>query len=198
MFRNFLAFDVVTGAGTEHVLYFKGSDVTLKLHDSIKDIWGEWDGRWIIVADGGNIFVDSNLYDPADDNARLSLIAFRSPDIGDYYQTGNVYIAPCSNVIDPEAPAITDVQATIVADGSVFSYSGDHAAIDSGDSGTGEPKWANYNDMIKALDCQLVIKGAVSSDNTIGGANLDQGTDPKNYLLSGGGKVIKLPAKLEG
>lgn len=190
---TYLAFDVVTGANTEHVLYFKGSDVTFKLSDGKSGGSGKWGGRWVIAADGGNIFVDSNLYDPGDDNARLSLIAFRAQNNADYFKTGNVYVAPCST--DP-AKSVTDVQATIVADGSIFSYSGDHAAIDSGDSGSGEPTWAGYNDMIKALNCQLFLKGAISSDNTIGGANLDQGVKPKNYLLSGGGKIIKLPASL--
>jgi len=185
----YLAFDVGTGVNMEHVLYFKGSDVAVELSDGTVNGKGKWDGRWVIVADGGNIFVDSNLYDPEDADAKLSLIAFRDQD--NYYSTGNVYIAPCS--IDV-TKSITDVQATIVADGSIFSYSGDHAKLDSD---SGKPEWDNYSEMIKALDCQLFVKGAISSDNTIGGANLDQGIDPKDFLLSGGGKVIKLPVSLK-
>lgn len=171
-----LTFDV----GKEHVLYFKGSNVTLDL------VGNNWSGKWVIVNDGGNIFIKNNVKS-VKNGASLSLVVFRAQKDADYFKTGNVYIAPCLE-------DVTNIEATIVADGSVFSYDGNAADIDAA---TGEPKWASYSDMVKSLNCQLFFKGAIYSDNTIGGANLDQGISPKNYLLAGGGKVIKLPASLQ-
>jgi len=174
MFGKVLKFSV----GNERVLYFKGGDVTLDF-DS-----GDWGGRWVIVNDGGNIFVDKNLYPNDMTNSRISLIALRSADPTKYYPTGNVYLAS----------TVTNLVATIVADGSFFSYDGVHADIDAT---SGEPKWADYSTMMKTLSSQLLIQGAIFSDNNIGGANLDQGTSPKQYLLAGGGRVIKLPASIQ-
>lgn len=173
---SYLAFAV----GSEHVLYFKGSNVTLDFGN------GNWKGKWVIIVDGGNIFINGNLK-PLLDTSRLSLIVFRAQADADYFKTGNIYIAPCSE-------DVTNIQATIVADGSVFSYSGNSLEVDAV---TGEPKWSSYSEMVKSLNCQLLVEGAMYSDNTIGGANLDQGLNPKNYLLAGGGKVIKLPASLK-
>lgn len=180
------SFEVTTNGVTEHVLYVKGGDVTLNF--SMYPDEGDWKGKWVIIADGGNIFVDKNIL-PIDPVAsRISLVAFRSPDINKYYQTGNVYVAP----------TVTNLVATIVADGSVFSYDGTHTDIDAA---TGEPKWGaaggDYAAMISSLQTyQLLFQGAILSDNTIGGANLDQGVNHKNYLLAGGGRVIPLPASI--
>lgn len=170
--NSYLRFEV----GDEHVLYSKGN-VTLNFST------GNWSGKWVIVSDGGNIFVDKNLYPGNKDTSKISLIAFRSAVPEDYYKTGNIYIHP----------DVTDIVATIVAGGSVFSYSGTHADLDAT---TGEPEWADYSAMIAALKTQLFVQGAISSNNTIGGANTDQGKNPKPYLLSGGGKIIPLPASL--
>lgn len=167
--------------GNEHVIYTKGSNLTLSLNS------GNWAGKWVIIADGGNIFVDKNIL-PSDPVAsRISLISFRSSDVNKYYQTGNIYIAP----------TVTNLVGTLVADGSLFSYDGDHTHLDAA---TGEPKWGaggDYSAMISSLQTyQLLIQGAIISDNGIGNANLDQGTSPKNYLLAGGGRVIPLPASI--
>lgn len=167
--------------GNEHVIYTKGSDLTISLNS------GDWAGKWVIIADGGNIFVDKNIL-PSDPVAsRISLVAFRSADANKYYKTGNIYVAP----------TVTNLVGTFVADGSLFSYDGDHTHLDAA---TGEPKWGaggDYSAMISSLQTyQLLVQGAILSDNTIGGANLDQGTSPKNYLLAGGGRVIPLPASI--
>lgn len=173
LYHKFWKFKV----GDENIFYVKGGDITLSLGS------GDWSGKWVIVSDGGNIFVDKNLYPGNKDTSKISLIAFRSAVPADYYKTGNVYIHP----------DVTDIVATIVAGGSVFSYSGTHTDLDAA---TGEPKWADYSAMIAALKTQLFVQGAISSNNTIGGANKDQGKDPEPYLLSGGGKIIPLPASL--
>lgn len=164
--------------GNEHVLYTKGSDITLSILGP-----NSWDGKWVIVSDGGNIFVDKNLHPSNTDTSKISLIAFRSAVPADYYKTGNIYIHP----------DVTNIMATIVAGGSVFSYDGNHANIDATN---GEPIWADYSAMIEALKSQLFIQGAMSSSNTIGGANADQGKYPQPHLLAGGGRVIPLPASL--
>ncbi|MBI5754326.1 hypothetical protein HZA40_04250 [Candidatus Peregrinibacteria bacterium] len=177
---SYASFDV----GTEHVAYFKGMDVSLKLPNDKQTSVSDFSGKWVIVADGGNIFVDNNLYISDLDKAnlnRISLIVLRSAKDADYYRTGNIYIAP----------NVRNLQGTFVADGSMFSYDGNHADIDNVDKGTGEPKWSDYSTMIKTLSSQLFIKGALFSANTIGGANLDQGNNAKPYLLGGGGKVIE-------
>ncbi len=174
---NYLLFDV----GTEHVLYSKG-DVTLSFQD------GNWVGRWVVIVDGGNIFVDNNLYVKDTQFPKMSLITFRSSVQDNYYQTGNIYIAP----------TVTNIQGTFMVDGTLFSYDGIHGNINNGKKDDkGEPKWTDYSSMLKTLNTQLLIEGALYSDNTIGGANLDQGKNPKNYLLAGGGQVLKLPATIE-
>ncbi|MCX6734774.1 MAG: hypothetical protein NTZ25_02570 [Candidatus Peregrinibacteria bacterium] len=174
---SYYRFDV----GSEHVLYTK-ANLTLSFGA------GNWTGKWIVIADGGNIFVDKNIL-PSDPVAsRISLVAFRSSDAAKYYQTGNIYIAP----------TVTNIVGTFVADGSIFSYDGTHTHINAT---TGEPDWgatgSDYSAMISSLQTyQLLGQGAFLSDNTIGGANLDQGASPKNYLLAGGGRVIPLPASI--
>ncbi|MEK7673190.1 MAG: hypothetical protein AAB373_04875 [Patescibacteria group bacterium] len=168
------AFDV----GTEKVIYFLGSDVTMNLTTT------KWIKDWVVISDRGNIFVDGNLYNGADAADRLSLITFRDPG-DDYLTTGNIYFAPCAN-------DLTNVQATLIADGSIFSYDGNHTT--GLDVTTGEPVWDSPLQMTEALSCQLLFEGTIYSDNTIGGADLDKGDKPKTYLLSGGGKVINLPA----
>lgn len=175
--------------GNEHVLYARGSDITLKLPTDA-DGFADWGGKWVIVADGGNIFIDGNLYAKDPSKSKISLVAMRSSKDEDYLRTGNVYLAPCSK-------NVTNTQGTFIGDGSFFSYDGDHSHIDNAVKGTGEPKWSDYSTMIKALGCQYVHQGSMSFDNTVGGANLDQGTDPKPYLLRGGGKVIPLPATIQ-
>ncbi len=164
--------------GDEKILYFNHSDVYLNLAG------GAWTGKWVVITDGGDIFFDGNAYNAVPGDNRLSAVALRSNG-NDYFSTGNVYIAPCSN-------NVKNIQATIIADGSVFSYSGNKADIDAEN---GEPVWGSYVEMTNALACQLLLDGAIYSDNTIGGANLDQGQNPKDYILAGGGKVIGGPGK---
>lgn len=179
---TYSSFLVRNGTGTaddENVLYFRNTDVTVELKD------GSWTKNWVVISDGGNIFVDSDIYNENGANY-LSLVAFRAA--GDnYFKTGNIYIAPCSKNVN-------NIQANIIADGSVFSYSDDKSKLDKT---TGEPIWDSYVHMIGSLNCQLKIEGALHSDNTIGGADLDQGEKPRDYLLGGGGKIIKLPVGIE-
>jgi hypothetical protein len=173
--------------GEEKVLYFKNTNVTLALADG-------WAGDWVIVSDGGNIFIDQDLYDGEDSDDSLVLLTFRDSDPAKYQATGNIYLGPCTL----GANNLNNIQAILVADGSVFSYNGDRVeGIDfEGDAPTGEPQWGQGEDRVAALNCQLLIEGAVFSDNTIGGADLDRAVDAegdlvnKEYLLAGGGEVL--------
>lgn len=158
--------------GDEKVLYFRNSDVYLDF------VGGAFTGKWAVISDGGNIFFDGDAYNAVvADNNRLSVVALRSNVADKYFGTGNVYINP----------GVKNIQATIIADGSVFSYSGDKAKIDPDN---GEPVWGSYVEMTNALASQLLIDGAVYSDNGIGTSSLDQGQNPKDFILAGGGKVI--------
>jgi len=163
--------------GNENVIYFKGANVTLNLSG------GTWQNEWIVISDGGNIFIDGDSYVPdVKAGAKLSIVSLRASG-KDYFSTGHVYIAP----------DVKNFQGTIVADGSVFSYDGNHASIDAEN---GEPIWATPFDRAEKLGKQLWIQGAIYSDNTIGGADLDkasndQSVKPKTYLLLGGGDTVK-------
>lgn len=167
--------------GNENILYFKGRDVVMALSDGTPD--GTWQNEWVIISDGGNIFVNKDIYNPdGGGGARLSLVTFRGEG-DDFFGAGHVYIAPCNNGFD-----VRNVQATIVADGTLFSYNGNSSLIND----KGEPTWGGYNEMVNALSCQLKMDAAIYSDNTIGGADLDRGSRPKNYLLIGGGDKISV------
>lgn len=168
--RHYVVFQV----GNENVFYTKDNDVTLDLGS------GVWNNSWVVISDGGNIFIDGNTYDPSDANAKLAMVTFRDSD--NYAATGNIYVHP----------DVLNLQATIVADGTVFSYNGDHADINA----NGEPIWASHADMMDTNSNQLKCDCAIFSRNTIGGADLDQGNNPKNYLLLGGGEVLELPVDL--
>lgn len=171
--------------GEEQVLYFNAKQVVMDFSNAT----GAFGGNWTVVSADGNIFIDDNIYNGVNSNSALSLISFRSNDPAKYFKTGNVYLAPCSN-------GVKNVQATIIADGSLFSYNGNWRkrwlfnGVGDLDPANGEPVWTSYSQMVNSLGCQLLIEGAIYSDNTIGGADFDKGEDPKKYLLIGGGKVV--------
>ena len=184
---HYKKFDV----GDEHVLYFKNSDVTIALDDGTNV--GTFDGKWVIASDGGNIFIDKDIYNANTTDKFMVLLSFRNlanKDFNEYSSTGNVYVSPCE--VDEEA-GVKNIQAIIFADGTIFSYD----KIKSPLNVAGEPQWNSYSDRINALNCQLLIEGSVYSDNTIGGADLDKVENPKEYLLLGDGTVLKLPVSWE-
>ncbi|MBL4693766.1 hypothetical protein JKY72_00150 [Candidatus Gracilibacteria bacterium] len=161
--------------GTEHIYYFKNGDVKLDFNKAFGDIEeGNWNGDIMIVVDGGNIYVENNVYNGTDSDATnngqyLGLIAFQTaPDNGHLYLGSDV----------------TNLQANIVVDGTMFSWEDGMSQ-----NALGEPIWASTDVMIKTLNKQIFIQGNVSSRNTIGGADLDAGG--KAYLLLGTGEVIE-------
>ena len=185
---HYKKFDV----GDEHVLYFKNSDVTIALDDKMGNV-GTFSGKWVIANDGGNIFIDKDIYNAYTTDKFMVLLSFsdlNTSNIDEYYSTGNVYIAPCK--VDGKA-GVKNIQAIIIADGTIFSYDKNKSTLNA----KGEPQWNSYADRVNALNCQLLIEGSVYSDNTIGGADLDKVENPKEYLLLGDGTVLKLPVSWE-
>jgi len=177
-----LGFDYLTfnvEKTNESVIYFKNSDVVLKNIGAYLDK--------VIVVEGGNVYIDGDLYD-TDDSTKLSIVVLRQYN-DKFADAGNIYIAP----------NVKNIQANIVSDGSIFSYSGNLADINAT---TGEPKWVSSAERAALLNKQLLIEGSISSRNTVGGADLDSprskdGEKAKTYLLLGTGEVLKAPISLE-
>lgn len=168
--------------GDENVLYFSENDVVL-------DLDGGFDNQWVIIA-YGDIFVHGDAYNPEPDEQRLSLLAFQNED----FEHGNVYLGPCSDPDPDNDKMVKNLQATIVADGGLYSYTGNKEKIEA----DGRSDWESPAARVDALGCQLLLEGAIyAPGNTIGGADADSGTDPRPFILLGGGEVIELPASLD-
>ncbi|MDX9970548.1 MAG: hypothetical protein RBS56_01415 [Candidatus Gracilibacteria bacterium] len=162
----------------EQAFYFKDSDVVF-------DTDVQWDGLKVLIVDGGNVYINGNLYNSDLTDQRLSLVVLRGYDKA-YGEAGNIYIAP----------NVQNIQANIAASGSVFSYNGDKNKINAT---TGEPIWADDQERISSLGRQIFIQGSISSRNTIGGADLDAPRSgsfakAKNYLLLGTGEILQNPS----
>jgi hypothetical protein len=131
------------------VYYFVGN-LTFGTGTDFINLTGE---RTIIVT-GGNIFINNNIYKTSGTGKpRLGIIVLKDLTTN---KGGNVYIAP----------NVTNIQANIYADGSVFSYDGNAADINS----DGEPVFTDEADRFGKLKNQLYIEGSIASQNTIGGA----------------------------
>ncbi len=179
---DYVHFGILESA--EDVIYFKNSDVEFGLLE-------EWDGKNVIIVDGGNVYIDSDIYTSFTDVNKLSIVVLRNHD-QDYHEAGNIYIHP----------DVKNIQANIVSDGSIFAYSGNKITgiISPADDAVraGEPKWANDTERLATLNKQLLIEGSISSRNTIGGADLDSPRSGnfskiKNYLMLGTGEVLEAP-----
>lgn len=131
-------------------VYYFTDDVTLSGTGNIT-----WSNQRTVIAVGGDVYINSNLYNGAAavNKPRLGIIALKDLNTG---VGGNVYIAP----------GVNDIQANIFADGSVFSYDGNASNINS----AGEPCWAGEKQRHDTLINQLYIEGSIASQNTIGGA----------------------------
>lgn len=163
---------VINPIGGEQIFYAKG-DISLKLSDK------KFRDRKIIVSDGGNIFIDSDVYNgtPDVEKYHLTLVALKKDKYG---PTGNVYLHP----------DVKNFQGTIIADGSFRSYFGDK---DVSFDDEGRPE-GDFNQMLYNLNNQFKCDCNIFSRNTIGGADLPAAETPKPYLLLGTGKTIELPA----
>ncbi|MBI5413077.1 hypothetical protein HZA42_01865 [Candidatus Peregrinibacteria bacterium] len=131
-------------------------------------------GSKTVVVEGCNIFIDQNIITST---GRLGIIALEDLTT---HTGGNVYI--CSKV--------TDIEANLAADGSVFSY-----GYDTNDCGSnkndfinadGTPDYGKKNanvSMRELLKNQLTIKGSLQTNNTYGGSVLNE------PLMCDGGKA---------
>lgn len=143
--------------GVPKVYYSTGDIYVGRLGDSNPLTWT---GERTIVTVGGNIYVDQDLYNAAGSpRPKLGLIALKdySAAAGTHNMQGHVYIHN----------TVTNVQANIFADGSVFSY----YDKSQGFHGDGRPVFADVNEYEdKTRYYQLFIEGSVASQNTIGGS----------------------------
>lgn len=144
--------------GYSQVLYFKGGDVTIGDGTTV-----EWDGERTVIVEGGNVFIDNDLYNGANSNAKLGLIVLKDFTKAGANQGGNIYIKN----------TVTNIQANIFADGAVMSYSDvvTASATVKGKQYFNLPAFNNEDDRFSKLTNQLFIEGSIASENSIGGAN---------------------------
>jgi hypothetical protein len=139
--------------GVPKVYYFTG-DVTIDTGGA--DLG--WTGERTLIVQGGNVYINSNLYNSAVglSKPKLGIIVLKDlTDTNVLTQGGNVYVGPL----------VTNIQANIYTDGSLFSY--DPA---KGLTPGGLPKFASEADRFNSLKNQLYLEGSLASLNTIGGA----------------------------
>ena len=132
-----------------------------------------WTGAKTFIVTGGNVYIKSNLYNGPTmgvKRPKLGIIVLKdlTADANKQKQQGNVYIAP----------KVTNIQANVFADGSVFSYNGKSEGVcsDATACKLGEPIFApsGENSAQKILEkTQLLIEGSLSSLNTVGGSLQD-------------------------
>lgn len=111
-----------------------------------------------LVVIGGDVFLDANIT-----NGRMGIISFKKDGEG-----GNVYILN----------TVTDLNANLFLDGSVFSYSG------VAPEATVFPVWGTDELRLEALMDQLYLNGSIVSRNTVNGS-LD--SDGDGYYALGDG-----------
>ncbi|MFA5820953.1 MAG: hypothetical protein WC873_02530 [Candidatus Gracilibacteria bacterium] len=152
----------VKGSGeiAETVLYYKNTDVYLNPTSS-------GSGKYAIVVDGGNLYIESDLYNS---EGELAIAVFKkTPKEGDadslkFSKSGNVFIDT----------TVKNIQASLIADGSIFSKvpGMDEVAytklLDDGDLN----ELNNYFVNLSGNSYQLLWEGGVSARNSIGGADL--------------------------
>jgi hypothetical protein len=154
-------------AGGDAAVIFKNVDVVIDLSQSA------WNSSQTLVVLGGNIYIDSDLYQ-VDELVPLALISYGPSAIG-CSDRGNIYIDS----------GVRNIQANLFADCSVFSYAEGSGEI----AADGSFVWDSFASMKTALNKQLLIEGSVASYNTIGGAD----TDTLGYLRNGFGQLYRLP-----
>lgn len=167
----------VTGAGksekllTGKVLYTRENLLIGDLNTTKFESKGP-ESNLTLIVDGGDVFLDGNVEVV---NARVGIIVLRRCESNrTECKGGNIYVAP----------QVTDVYANIFADGSLFSYDGKRTNIDAR---TGVPKISDGQRTGLLSGTQLLIKGSLSSQNTVGGSVGEKGV----YLLGDGSTTNK-------
>lgn len=148
------------GAGKDKVYYHYG-DMDLTGPSNIT-----WTGERTIIVVGGSVYIKKNLYNASAATAKPKLGLIVLKDLTDtaanQAKQGHVYITP----------DVTNIQANIFADGSVFSWV---SAALTPLNGQGEPMYASVEDQEGKLKySQLFIEGSIASQNTVGGSAQDK------------------------
>ncbi len=148
--------------GTPRVYYFRG-DVVLDDQDNDPETDITWKGERTIIVVGGNVYINSSLYNPSGvaPKPKLGIIVLKDSSASPASQVskGNVYIGP----------KVRNIQANIFADGSVFPYN--QVSNDVSINPNGEPYFEGESDREIYLQNQLYIEGSIASWNTIGGSS---------------------------
>lgn len=170
-------------AGGVARVYYVTGDVHLDSANAVSDI--TWTGDRTIVVTGGNLYIDRNIYNSASSKSPLGIIVLRDPN---NKAQGHVYVN-----VGTAAHPVTNIQAHVFADGSVFPYKTGIAI----DSTTGEPQFGSLGLFQSAMNCcQLLWQGTIASENTVGGAAFNPPILGDGTKLSGGSAAEKLRAEL--
>ncbi len=147
------------GDTKETVLYYKNTNVHLSS--------GSWNGavKYALIVDGGNLYIDGDLYNSS--GGQLAIAVFKkTPEAGNadtlaFSKSGNVFIDT----------AVRNIQASLIADGSIFSnMTGVNYETLLNDGNLNELN--NYFVNLSGNSYQLLWEGGVSARNSIGGADL--------------------------
>lgn len=152
----------------EKVYYLSGNDVVIDGGD------GKWTGDYVIIVQGGNVYIDQDLYNE-DGDSQLVIVALRTINDKES-EAGNVFIKN----------TVKNLQATVVADGVVHSYVDDQdlecfsVPDNSSCLNLFFQKLASEGNSY-----QLKWDGSIASKNTIGGAISDFDGDGDSDRTSG-------------
>lgn len=137
--------------GVPQVYYFKG-DVTLDIGSDLS-----WEGQRSIFIEGGDLIIKSNIYNPPSGPyvGELGIIVLKDLRTG---EGGNIFVGP----------EVTNIQATMYADKSFFSFDGTAQGF-TGNT-FDEPLFTDEAQRFNTLKNQLYIQGSLASMNTLGGA----------------------------
>lgn len=121
-----------------------------------------------LVVIGGDVFINSDIVD-----GRMGIIAFKKDGVG-----GNAYIRN----------DVTDLNANIFLDGSLFSSTG------TAPVGQVYPSWDSDEERLEALMHQLYLRGSLVSLNTVNGSiatGVLGGVDAIEYYTLGDGTTTE-------
>lgn len=169
--RDFVYLKSGTNSGYHPTISDNGLDLNYNIFTTPKTL--------IVVGD--DLIIRGNIYGEAGTAGRLGIIVLKNLNTG---RGGNIYV-------DKD---VTNIQANIYADGTVFAYDPGHSAIyDQYDNYllgigglNGQPLWEGDYDPVNADDepvdggwrSQLCIQGSITSSNTLGAAGDNGGKLP--------------------
>lgn len=167
-------------------VYFKGD---LHITSGFSGTSGSyWCGQTTLIVIGGNVYIEKDIYNNlaqsstkclTTDRPRLGIIVLKdlTASAANQAKQGHVYIDP----------SVTNIQANIFADGSVFSAK----TTDTFDA-LGQPVYASTTDQENKLKYnQLFIQGSLASQNTVGGSTLSEPIKGDGTKTTGVNKILQ-------